>query len=137
MQSVVKKIIRIVIACLLLFIAGFASGVVFNRCRSSSNTAGVTADVSGYNTAAQRIEYTARAVEDAARNVSGAQGEVRISIDDVGSITRVAYDIADGTDSALVGTSRITDGVQRIMGILDEAEKRDAKMEASGGDRLD
>jgi len=129
MENAVKKILRIFIICFLLFCFGFAAGYLFNRAGNNGYQAGAAADVSGYDTAAKRVEKSAAAIRDASANVAEAAGEIRINIDDVGIIASAAGDIRDGTVRALDGNLRIESGIQFIMGILDEAEKRNTEME--------
>jgi len=138
MDDVIKKVMRtIIIVALLSFCAGFICGYLFNRIRSTGYQAGASADVSGYDTAAERAERAARAVAETAGNVAEAAGELRIGIDEVGSISGIAGDIGEGTDRALDGVGGLADGVQRIMGIMDGAEKRSAEMEAVSYRRMD
>ncbi|MCL2252556.1 MAG: hypothetical protein FWC12_11685 [Treponema sp.] len=137
MKSSVKEIYLVVGSCFILFILGFIAGCLFNECRSDSDTQGVAADVGGYDTAAERVERAASAIGDAAEYVREAAGEVRISIDEAGSIGEIARDIGSGTDRALDGLSDIEDGIQRVMGILGIAEKRNAEMETTRNNGMD
>jgi len=136
MQSV-KKVMRIIAAGLLLFCLGFAGGYLFNRIRSTGDPGRAAADVRSYDAAAERTELAAGAVADAAGNVAEAAGELGVGIIEAGSIAGIAGDIRDGTGRALGGAGGIADGIQRIMGILDYAEKRSAEMEAACGSGLD
>jgi len=137
MKTGVKKVMRRIAAGLLFFCAGFASGYLFDRCGNSINQAGITADVSGYDEAAKRVESAKAAIGDAAGKIREAQREVGISIDDAGNIAGLACGIRDGNVRALDGAGRIEDGIRFIMGILDEAEKRNAAMEEVGNNGVD
>jgi hypothetical protein len=137
MESVVKKVMRIIIVGLFLLASGFAGGYLFNRCGNAGDPPGAGADVSGYDNAAERIERAAGAVEAAGRNVGEAAGEIRIGVSEAGRVGELAGDIGDGTSRALVGVGGIADGIQRVMGILDGAEKRNAEMEDVVNSRLD
>jgi len=130
MKNNVKKVMRNIIIILLLFSLGFCVGYLFNRARAGINKTGTEADVRDYDEAAQRIERAEAAIGDAA-------GEVRISIDEAGIIREVAGNIERGNDRALDGVSGIADGIQRVMEILDKAEKRSADMEGGGNVGLD
>ncbi|MDR0302470.1 MAG: hypothetical protein LBI04_09200 [Treponema sp.] len=137
MKSNVKKVMRFFIVGLLLFAAGFVCGRYFDRIRILGNQAGTAPDVRGYDAASERTERAKDAIEDAARNVSGAAGAVRIGVDEAGRITGIAGDVGFGIDRALDGTRGLADGIQRVMGIMDAAEKRNAKMEETGGGGMD
>jgi len=137
MKNNVKKVMRNIIIILLLFSLGFCVGYLFNRARAGINKTGTEADVRDYDEAAQRIERAEAAIGDAAGNVREAAGEVRISIDEAGIIREVAGNIERGNDRALDGVSGIADGIQRVMEILDKAEKRSADMEGGGNVGLD
>ena len=137
MNSNVKKIFLIIAIGVSLFCLGFSWGYFFDRIRVAGNQAGTAADVSGYDEATRRIERTANEIRNAAGNVREASGEIRISIDDAGISAGIAGDIADANVRALNGVGSLADGVQRIMGIMDAAEKRNAKMEADSGIGMD
>ena len=137
MRSSAKKVMRNIIAGLLLFCLGFCSGYLFNRVRSAVYKAGAAADVRGYDEAEKRIERAASAVSDAAASVSEASGEVRISVNDVGIIREISGDIERGNVVSLDGLGDLEDGVRRVIGIIDEAEKRNEKMENDRDIRMD
>ena len=137
MKSSVKKVMRNIIVCMLLLMLGFCGGYLFDRVRSGVNQAGTAADVRGYDEAAKRIERAEAAIGDATGSVRAASGEVRISISDAGRIREIAGDVADGNDRALSGVVDIADGIQRVMGILDDAEKRNKEMEGTCGVGMD
>jgi len=137
MKSSAKKVLLVIAACLLLFCLGFSCGYLFDRIGSSIHPAGAGADVGGYDEAAGRIERAASAVGNAAGNVREAAGEVRISIDEAGSFREIARDIGSGTNRALDGLGDLENGIQRVMGIMDAAEKRNAEMETAGGNGMD
>ena len=137
MKSNVKKVMRYIIAGLLLFCIGFAAGYFSDRGRNSIHKAGITADVSGYDEAAKRIESATAAIRNVTRNVREAQGEVRIGVDEAGNIGGVAYDIREGAGRALDGAGDIESGIRLIVGILDEAEKRNAEMEEDSNNGVD
>jgi hypothetical protein len=137
MRDVLKTIAFIFTAGFFLFGSGFTCGYLFNRARSTGSQAGAFADVRNYDAAAGRIEYAAGTVENAARNIGEAAGEVRISVGEAGSIGDIAGGIGGGISRALDGAGSIAGGVQRIMAILDDAEKRNAEMETAGVNRMD
>lgn len=137
MKYVIKKILCVILTVLFLLGISFAVRFILVGSGSAGDKGGAAPDVSGYDTAAKRVESAAAAVAGVTRNVREASGEVRISINDVGIIRGAAFDIADGTVGALAGADRIADGIQFIMGILDDAEKRNTEMEAMGDSRLD
>jgi len=137
MKSSVKKIMRNIIIGVLLFSLGFCFGYLFDRIRVSGNQAGAAADVSGYDEASRRIERAASEIRNAAGKVSGASGEIKIGYDEAGIIANVAFDIGRGNENALDGLSDLEDGIQRVMGILGDAEKRSKEMEAACGCRMD
>jgi len=137
MKSAVKKVICNIFIGLFLFSLGFCFGYLFDRIRVSGNQAGTAADVSGYDKASQRIERAANEIRNAAGNVREASGEIRIGIDEAGSIGDVARDIGRGNANAFVGLGGIESGIQHIMGIMDEAEKRNAEMENACDSRMD
>jgi len=137
MKSSAKKVLLVIAACLLLFCLGFACGYLFDRIGIPGDTTGAAADVSGYETAAQRVERAKTAIDDVAGNVREAAGEVRISIDEAGSIGEIARDIGSRTDRALDGLGGLENGIQRVMGIMDAAEKRNAEMETAGSNGMD
>ena len=129
MKNAVKENLFFIVIIILLYGLGFAAGYLFDRAGNTGYQGGAAADVSGYDSASQRVEKSAAAIRDASASVAEAAGEVRNSIDDVGIITSAVGDIRDGTDRALDRTSRVESRVQFIMGILDEAEKRNTEME--------
>jgi len=133
----VKKILRGIVIILFVFIIGFCFGYLFDRIRGSGNQAGTRADVSVYDEASQRVERAANEIRNAAGNVREATGEIRIGINEAGSIASVARDIGRGNTNALDGLSGIENGIQHIMGILDDAEKRNAEMENACDNRMD
>jgi len=137
MEINVKKSLHTIAVCLFLYTLGFCTGYFFDRIRTSIHPAGAGADVSGYDAASERVERAADEIRNAAGNVREAAGEVKISINEAGSIGEIARDIGSGTDRALNGVGSLADGVQRIMGIMDAAEKRNAKMEADSGIGMD
>ena len=137
MKINVKKVFRVIAFILLLFCLGFVCGYLFDRSGNAGDTRRTAADVGGYDAAAKRIESAAGFVADAAGNVREASGEIRIIIDDVGNVREIACGIADGTVRALDGSWEIEDGIRRVVGILDDAEKRNKKMEEFGDSELD
>jgi len=137
MKGVVKKVIYVIVACLLLLGINIGARYIFDGTRGTRNKTGTAADVGKYDAASERVERAAGAISDAAENVRGAHREVRISINEIGNIGNVARDIGDGINRTLDGTSDIADGIQRVMGILYEAEKRNAEMETASNNRMD
>ena len=133
----VKKILRNVGVGVLLFCFGFCGGYIFDRFGIIRNQAGTAADVSGYYKAEQRIEDAKGSITDAAGTVRDASEQIRISINEVGGIRSVANEIGSGIDSAFDGSRVIEIGIQRVMGTLYEAERRNKKMETSGDSKLD
>ncbi|MCL2808644.1 MAG: hypothetical protein FWD24_01120 [Treponema sp.] len=130
MKDAVKKNMRVVIIYLLLFCFGFCVGYLFDRIGNRINQAGAAADVGKYDKASERVERAADAIINAAGNVAEAAREVRVGFDEAGRIGNIAGDIADGVNSAYGGAYELADGIRRVMGILDEAEKRNATVEA-------
>jgi len=137
MKKDVKKNICIIGICMFIFCFGFGAGYLFNGAGNKFHQAGAAPDVRGYGAASARVEHAAEAVADTARNVSEASGEVKLGIDDAGRITKIAGNITSGAIRAADGVGRITDGIHHIMGILGETEKRNTKVEAYRGIRMD
>jgi len=137
MKYVSKKIMRGIIAGVLLFCLGFCGGYIFDRFGIIRNQAGTAADVSGYDKVERRVENAKGSITDAAGTVRDASEEIRISINEVGGIGSVANEIGSGIDSALDGSRVIEIGIQRVMGTLDEAERRNKKMEEFSDSELD
>jgi len=137
MKNAAKKVLVIIVIVVFLFGSGFGCGYFTYRNRNTGNTHGITADVRNYDEAAERVERAAGAVSDAARNVGEAAGEIRISIEAAGRIGEIAGDIRDGVEGAASGAGELADRIQRVMGILDAAEKRSAENESTGNNGLD
>jgi hypothetical protein len=132
-----KKVMRYIIAGFLFFCFGFAGGYLFNARGIPSDPAGAGADVANYDAAQERVSRAADEIRGAACNVRDASAEVRIGINDAGDIRDASLGVTDGIDRALYGAGQLEDGIQRVMGILDAAEKRNAEVEKDSYSRLD